>query len=109
MCNENETNCCEEPYSNINERTLTLIKDIMSDFTDVVKMLTDTMINQLSVIRDQEKNSMESTRIHNDTINRQLDVVERQHEFMMKIFDKVEIDEKEATKMVKMWKTAYGK
>lgn len=109
MCDKNETNEQEESYSNINERTLTLIKDIMSDFTDVVKMLTDTMSSQLGIIKDQEKNSMESTRIHNETINRQLDIVEKQHELLMKIFDKTGVDEKEVKKMGTMWKSVYEK
>ena len=58
-----ETNFSEERITNTDEKVLILIKDIMSDFTEVVKMLTDTMNAQLSIIKDQEKNSAESTRL----------------------------------------------
>lgn len=50
-----ETNFSEERITNTDEKVLTLIKDIMSDFTEVVKMLTETMNAQLSIIKDQEK------------------------------------------------------
>lgn len=53
-------NTSEERITNTDEKVLILIKDIMSDFTEVVKMLTDTMNAQLSIIKDQEKNSAES-------------------------------------------------
>lgn len=65
----------------------------MSDFTEVVKMLTDTMNAQLSIIKDQEKNSAESTRLNNQAINRQLDIINDQNGFLKKysITGKVEM------------------
>lgn len=85
-----ETNFSEERITNTDEKVLTLIKDIMSDFTEVVKMLTDTMNSQLSIIKDQEKNSAESTRLNNQAINRQLDIINDQNGFLKKIFDHME-------------------
>ena len=48
---------------------------------------TDTMNAQLSIIKDQEKNSAESTRLNNQAINRQLDIINDQNGFLKKIFD----------------------
>ena len=82
-----ETNFSEERITNTDEKVLILIKDIMSDFTEVVKMLTDTMNAQLSIIKDQEKNSAESTRLNNQAINRQLDIINDQNGFLKKILE----------------------
>jgi hypothetical protein len=99
-----ETNFSEERITNTDEKVLTLIKDIMSDFTEVVKMLTDTMNAQLSIIKDQEKNSAESTRLNNQAINRQLDIINDQNGFLKKIFDHMEGgDDKKISKVIELY------
>lgn len=105
MC-EKETNIGEDRTIDTNEKVLILISEIMSDFTDVVKMLTETMDSQISVIKEQEKNSIEMARLNNQTINRQLDIIQGQNEFLSKIFDMVdEEDAKKLSKVVEMYKT----
>ncbi|MFR7821841.1 MAG: hypothetical protein ACLU30_00440 [Odoribacter splanchnicus] len=76
----------------------------MSDFTEVVKMLTDTMNAQLSIIKDQEKNSAESTRLNNQAINRQLDIINDQNGFLKKIFDHIDCeDNKKISKVIELY------
>ena len=102
MCKE-ETNINEDRI-NTNEKVLTLINGIMSDFTEVVKMLTGTMESQLSVIKEQEKNNLEITKLHAQSMNRQLDIIERQDGFLSKFFDYIDADGKSVSKIVEMWR-----
>ena len=104
MC-EKETIFGEERITDTDERVLTLIKEIMSDFTEVVKMLTDTMNAQLSIIREQENNCAETARLNNQAINRQLDIIEDQNGFLKKIFNNIETgDDKKLSKVIEFYK-----
>lgn len=102
--NEKETNINKDRTTNTNEKVLTLICDVMSDFTEVVKMLTETMGAQLSIIKEQEKNNLEITRLHNQAMNRQLDIIENHDGFLKKIFDQMDKDDKGVSKIVEMWR-----
>ncbi|MBD9179522.1 MAG: hypothetical protein EGP82_10190 [Odoribacter splanchnicus] len=96
-----ETNISKERTTNTDEKVLTLIKNIMSDFTEVVKMLTDTMNTQLTIIKEQENNSAEAVRLNNQAINRQLDIINDQNGFLKKIFDQIDTnDDKKLLKIV---------
>jgi hypothetical protein len=103
MCKE-ETNINKDRTINTNERVLMLINEIMSDFTEVVKMLTGTMESQLSVIKEQEKNNLEITKLHAQSMNRQLDIIEKQDGFLSKFFDYIDTDGKSVSKIVEMWR-----
>lgn len=87
-----------------NERTLTLIQNIMSDFTEVVKMLTETMSTQLNIIKEQENNNIEITRMHAQTMNRQLDIIESQNGFLKNIFDQIDANDKTLPQnIIELW------
>lgn len=98
-----ETNFSEERIMDTDEKVLTLIKDIMSDFTEVVKMLTDTMNTQLCIIKEQENNSVETARLNNQAINRQLDIINDQNGVLKKIFDHMGGgDDKKISKVIEL-------
>ena len=98
-----ETNNNEERITDTNEQILMLIRNIMSDFTEVVKMLTNTMNTQLEIIHEQENNNLETARIHNQTMNRQLEIIESQNGFLKKIFEHLDPDDKSMSKIVELW------
>lgn len=101
---EKETNKIEGRITDTNERVLTLIRDIMSDFTDVVKMLAETMGSQLSIIKEQEKNNLEITRLHNQAMNRQLDIIQDQNGLLKKFYDQIDPNDNNVSNVVEMWK-----
>lgn len=103
MC-ETETKNSEERIKDTNERVLTLIRDIMSDFTDVVKMLTDTMGAQLDIIMTQEKNNIEASRLSNQAINRQLDIIESQNGMLKNVFDCLDPNDKNTGKYIDIFR-----
>ncbi len=103
MCEE-ETKNSEERINDTNERVLTLIKGIMSDFAEVVKMLTDTMEAQLEIIKTQENNNIEASRLSNQAINRQLDIIESQNGMLKNVFDCLNPNSKNEGKRIELFR-----